>query len=1172
MKLRKPLNKLLLLISVFCLNMGADAQFRYVNTNPFDNQYFIENNGQWNFNNADFALWTGMDNVFIQKGGAGFIWDVYLVEEKDLDKKDKIEEHDENVNFSHESVQFQLVNTLPNARFSIEKKSRHYWTFGAKEFNSFGYKKITYHNIYPQIDVVYEIGNKKDGQIKYSFILHPGANIQDIKIQWVGAKSTEFLNQLQAVSVRTQISQFLDSGLNAHTVNQENWPIKYVKRGDFWGFESEKLIDKVAVIIDPYVKRIDSLNIIIDPQRKQWSDFSNMIIMSDYDRDNQNYLMSACLRYPQIAQYNLQGEINWIFSGFIASINWYSSMRNSSTPAPGAILLDRIKKKIFIGKGWELEGDILVRLDSLGNWDNYLIQLMRGTEGEIWNMDFNCLNNSIVIGGGAWGIGLPPNGFKMKNLWTIDPKSDSSQVLEFSNTLDSLSKRQDVVGAVTDNENNYFSILNYDKLIYKLDSNNNPYLDSRIPQIRCIKSNKNLIGNVWNTNVMGLLDFIELENYPNLSKSQFLTNRNNCIAVNNEYLYLYDGKVMLALDKSNGNILCADSIFYHSGLRGHIGQSGIAVDECNHVFLGGDSTNLLVFTFDGKKFNYDTAYQFIKNSDRACIDVRLNRESGTLFISGDSFTAAMQNPFQCFAPSFNIDTTYIPRCQGDYVGTVKKGDTSTNYTFRWSIRNHGSDSVIRLINRKIGASDTLKNPSPKDTIELLVAINYECNGEYQKTVFIPNLHDTSWVKDTFCAGDSLILRGRAFYKDTSFIDRLTNIKYCDSWVKYQLIFHPVDFDSIHYNVCRGDTLSFGNLKITETGVYLDTLQKINGCDSIVLRDVLFWGSSHFQKVHICSSDTLRVGPLSHTLSGFYKDNLPGYLGCDSVIHTELHVHSDTSYQIEYSPCFGDTLSFSGKNIVEDGIYTDSLKSIWGCDSVIMRKVDFKNPIRSYSKVYLCKNTTYTYSGVKYNAPGNVYDTLTAWDGCDSSIHIQLIPTSLSVNFDVDSSKSPEITYTNQSNSQVKFIWHFGDGNKDSTEENPTHRYSNKEDREIEVCLVVRDSFGCVDTLCRKVNIYKLGYWIYNAFSPNQDGSNDVHRIGYRGEPFIYTIYIYNRWGALVYKSEKSQIDDASKFWNGRVMNTGEECPSGSYFVIYEFFTEGISIQPTIVEGVVELFR
>jgi gliding motility-associated-like protein len=196
----------------------------------------------------------------------------------------------------------------------------------------------------------------------------------------------------------------------------------------------------------------------------------------------------------------------------------------------------------------------------------------------------------------------------------------------------------------------------------------------------------------------------------------------------------------------------------------------------------------------------------------------------------------------------------------------------------------------------------------------------------------------------------------------------------------------------------------------------------------------------------------------------------------------------------------------------------------------------------------------------------------AKNGCDSSIQIHLHQSALKTDFDVDSSKVPVFSFFQKSINHVSFIWHFGDGFSDNKTNNPSHTYQNKIDSIFKVCLIATDSLGCKDTLCKKLNVYSLKYFIYNTFTPNQDGYNDQFTIGYNHIPFKYSIEIFSRWGTLVYNKENADISNSNLFWNGQIQNNGPECPSGSYFVLYKFYLNGENQAPTVVNGVITLIR
>ncbi|MFA6924481.1 MAG: gliding motility-associated C-terminal domain-containing protein [Bacteroidales bacterium] len=124
---------------------------------------------------------------------------------------------------------------------------------------------------------------------------------------------------------------------------------------------------------------------------------------------------------------------------------------------------------------------------------------------------------------------------------------------------------------------------------------------------------------------------------------------------------------------------------------------------------------------------------------------------------------------------------------------------------------------------------------------------------------------------------------------------------------------------------------------------------------------------------------------------------------------------------------------------------------------------------------------------------------------------------------------------------IKWYWNFGDNNN-SPVQNPSHNYTNI--GTYTIYLVVTDKKGCVDTAIKNI-IYKDIYTVYipNAFSPNDDGLNDV--FGPKGNKIDtkegFLMIIYNRWGEIIYKT-----NDYFKPWNGRFQYDGEIVQIGTY--------------------------
>jgi gliding motility-associated-like protein len=89
--------------------------------------------------------------------------------------------------------------------------------------------------------------------------------------------------------------------------------------------------------------------------------------------------------------------------------------------------------------------------------------------------------------------------------------------------------------------------------------------------------------------------------------------------------------------------------------------------------------------------------------------------------------------------------------------------------------------------------------------------------------------------------------------------------------------------------------------------------------------------------------------------------------------------------------------------------------------------------------------------------------------------------------------------------------------------------------------VVTNRFNCTDTLRDTVYVEEpINFFLPNAFSPNDDGTNDRFRYVVSGTS-SHRLYIYNRWGELVHTSTEDTPP-----WDGTDDRNGEKVPQGSY--------------------------
>ena len=107
--------------------------------------------------------------------------------------------------------------------------------------------------------------------------------------------------------------------------------------------------------------------------------------------------------------------------------------------------------------------------------------------------------------------------------------------------------------------------------------------------------------------------------------------------------------------------------------------------------------------------------------------------------------------------------------------------------------------------------------------------------------------------------------------------------------------HPNYLYSGNFNyvnhLCAGDTLIFGAIEITESGEYTQEFTSTNGCDSTVTLMVdLYPEYASEITAEICKGDTLLFGELSLTETGEYSQTFSTVLGCDSVVTLSLSVY------------------------------------------------------------------------------------------------------------------------------------------------------------------------------------------------------------------------------------------------------------------------------------------
>ncbi|MBI2268885.1 MAG: SBBP repeat-containing protein [Bacteroidetes bacterium] len=168
-------------------------------------------------------------DIYLRKTGISYVYSnlnevIHEVEEdiEDLIKAGKLNETDEekkkNELLLKESVKVHRVdmdfysantNIHTTEQEEVDGYVNYYYSYCPQEItNVHQYNKVTYKNIYDNIDVVY-YGDKKTG-VKYDIIVQPHADPNQIKLYWKGAESIH-LNREGNLVIKTSINEFTES-------------------------------------------------------------------------------------------------------------------------------------------------------------------------------------------------------------------------------------------------------------------------------------------------------------------------------------------------------------------------------------------------------------------------------------------------------------------------------------------------------------------------------------------------------------------------------------------------------------------------------------------------------------------------------------------------------------------------------------------------------------------------------------------------------------------------------------------------------------------------------------------------------------------------------------------------------------------------------------------------
>ena len=275
------------------------------------------------------------------------------------------------------------------------------------------------------------------------------------------------------------------------------------------------------------------------------------------------------------------------------------------------------------------------------------------------------------------------------------------------------------------------------------------------------------------------------------------------------------------------------------------------------------------------------------------------------------------------------------------------------------------------------------------TLTALLA-NGSCSDDTSRTILMlsPCIEYDS-VFPEICEGDTFALRD-SVYISTGFYTVRTEYR-PDSIVTtfVFLTVHPTLDTSLVGGICDGRSYTLFGFNDSIAGNYVHAFTSIYGCDSIYRLDLRV-ASSYDTLVdrYGCSSTGFHYLDTVSWSSTVYTDSLLSIYDCDSVVTMNITINPSFHNEHFDTICDGESFLFAGNIYTTSGTYIDSTSTVDGCDSVEVQHLKV-NPVYSdSSNVLICLNETYTYRGQQY-LTGLIVDSLLSYERCDSVVKINV---------------------------------------------------------------------------------------------------------------------------------------------------------------------------------------
>ncbi len=626
------------LISVLTVDRTVAQQSLWVK-NPFEHHLFIENKGQFrktgNTDACDIKFAWISDGMSVYFTPSGLCYYHTEIKPESAEEREREErggpKKEKGLKGIPQFVNMDWADADPNVKISAENAGDYYFNYadlkdksGKSSIKASGFKKITYKNIYPDIDIVYTFPSGKQG-IKYSIVLHPGANPSLVKMKYSG-KMTAGIDPEGDLLIKSPFGDIVDHAPQTFFENGETIPSVFQLQGNTVSFNFKTLNAGPGTVIPSTV--------VIDP----WTTVptftgTNSAYDVAYDFQGNVYVCGGTFPWQEI-KLNSAGVIQWVYSANPFNATWMNFY--------GSFAVDAQSESSYLVEGINTGiGAQVIKVNGAGT---QLIVFPGNPQlEEMWRIVYNNCNKEAVIAGG---------GTTQENQACV---LDTNLVaITAVNVLSTTEIAHDICLLALDNSNNcYMATTNYGSATWT-----NQLL--KVPA-HTLSPMAFMVSDGY--------DFQEGGSYVSyFSGGSARSNGFNGMAVSDNYLYTYDGAILKKWDKNLGTLLLSQTLSTTTCAWG-----GLAVDDCNNLYVGYQSS---VQQYDSMLVLKAT-YPVANTVYGLCLGV-----NSTLDVCGNGFVQSLKISSNC-SRGMSLVTNSAGSCSAGSATVTPAGGTAP-YTYFWS--------------------------------------------------------------------------------------------------------------------------------------------------------------------------------------------------------------------------------------------------------------------------------------------------------------------------------------------------------------------------------------------------------------------------------------------------------------------------------------------------------